>query len=239
MKLLKLKQQLKGIFLKYRLHRLVRHFGPGFSTLHHMSLLSDFVESFHNLPQNDFFQKQRDYKKRYNLYYHLLNDIIKDEAIQYLEFGVAKGTSFRWWLEHAQNSASRFYGFDTFTGLPEDWDFFKAGAMTAGGALPEIKDARGEFYKGMFQDTLPGFLHNFSNQNRNVIHMDADLYTSTLYVLTSLAPYLKQGDIIIFDEFAVPDHEFLAFKNFIDAYRVNFDFLGAVNNYYCLAIKIV
>ena len=42
--------------------------------------------------------------------------------------------------------------------------------------------------------------------------MDADLYSSTLYVLTMLAPYLKAGDIVMFDEFTVPRHEYLAFK---------------------------
>ena len=31
--------------------------------------------------------------------------------------------------------------------------------------------------------------------------MDADLYSATLFTLTSFAPFLKKGDIILFDEF--------------------------------------
>lgn len=68
--------------------------------------------------------------------------------------------------------------------------------------------------------------------------MDADLFSSTLYVLTSLAPFLKSGDIIIFDEFNVPNHEFLAFEAFINSYYFEYEVLGAVNNYYNLAVKI-
>ena len=37
---------------------------------------------------------------------------------------------------------------------------------------------------------------NLLSDKRLVINIDADLYTSTLYVLTMLAPYLKKDDII-------------------------------------------
>ena len=68
--------------------------------------------------------------------------------------------------------------------------------------------------------------------------MDADLYSSTLYVLTSIARYLKPGDIIFFDEFNVPNHEFAAFNQFVSSYYIKYELLGAVNNYYQIAIKI-
>ena len=68
--------------------------------------------------------------------------------------------------------------------------------------------------------------------------MDADLYTSTLFVLTKLLPLLKKDDIIIFDEFGVPTHEFKAFTEIVSAYKLNYEFLGAINNYLQIAIKI-
>lgn len=132
--------------------------------------------------------------------------------LNYLEFGVESGNSFKWWLENATHVKSRFYGFDTFEGLPEKWGVYKKGAMMS--EIPTVNDIRAKFIKGLFQNTLPDFLkqNNLNSQVRNIIHLDADLFSSTLYVLTSLAPYIKKGDILLFDEFNVPNHEFFAFK---------------------------
>jgi hypothetical protein len=156
----------------------------------------------------------------------------------YLEFGVCRGESFKWWLENTQNSGHLMVGFDTFEGLPENWGVFKKGDMNA--AIPEIEDQRGRFVKGLFQDTLPAFLKegHLTNDKRLIVHLDADLFTSTLYVLTTLAPYLKKGDVLFFDEFNVPNHEFFAFKMFCDSYYIKTKLLGAVNNYYQVAIEI-
>ena len=68
--------------------------------------------------------------------------------------------------------------------------------------------------------------------------MDADLYTSTLYVLTMLDSYLKPGDIVLFDEFGVPTHEFLAFNNYTSSYQRKFELIGAANNYFFTAFKV-
>ena len=68
--------------------------------------------------------------------------------------------------------------------------------------------------------------------------LDADLYTATLFVLTSLAPFLKKDDIIFFDEFVVPTHEFMAYHQFINSYYFDLELLGAANNYYFVAFKV-
>ncbi len=188
---------------------------------------------------NDFFSYQFDYNKRFSLYQHITDAETKNEPIEYLEFGVAGGSSFKWWVENNTNPQSKFHGFDTFEGLPEDWGPFKAGDMSAGSKTPDIQDSRVKFYKGLFQQTLPGFIQKFNSNNRKVIHMDADLYTSTLYSLTSLAPLLKKNDIILFDEYLVPSHEFLAFNNFTKSYYINVELIGAANNYLFTAFKIV
>ena len=69
--------------------------------------------------------------------------------------------------------------------------------------------------------------------------MDADIYSATLYTLTSLAPYLKKGDIIFFDEFAVPTHEFKAFTDFTQSFYIDFKLIAAANNYYFSVFKVV
>ncbi|MEM7041040.1 MAG: TylF/MycF/NovP-related O-methyltransferase, partial [Bacteroidota bacterium] len=195
-------------------------------------------EKHSQLGFNDFYSRKWGYDKRYDLYAYILKAEQLTEPITYLEFGVAAGKSFKWWLAHSTHPDSRFYGFDTFTGLPEDWNELEAGSMSTDGAIPDVNDDRAEFLKGLFQDTLPDFIQRMPKDKRKVLMMDADLYTSTLYVLTSLAPYLKSGDVIFFDEFSVPRHEFLAWKNFVDSYRVDFEVLGAANNYYFLALKL-
>jgi uncharacterized membrane protein len=68
--------------------------------------------------------------------------------------------------------------------------------------------------------------------------LDADIFSATLYVLTTLAPYLQPNDILFFDEFNVPSHEYLAFKMFTQSYYVQTEVLGAVNNFYQVAFKI-
>ena len=71
--------------------------------------------------------------------------------------------------------------------------------------------------------------------------MDADLYTSTLYVLTRLAPFLKSSDIIIFDDFSAKlgfAHEFRAFLDFFASYRYSYKVIGAANLFWHVALKI-
>jgi len=185
------------------------------------------------------FSPWRDYSKRYRLYQHVVETAkLLKEPIDYLEFGVFRGESVKWWVRNCTHADSRFYGFDTFEGLPEDWGMYKKGEMTA--HIPVIDDSRVQFVQGLFQSSLPGFLEttNLRNGKRKVIHLDADLFSSTLYALTSLAPYLKKGDILLFDEFNVPNHEFFAFKVFSESYYVKTKLLGAVNNYFQVALMI-
>ena len=189
---------------------------------------------------NDFFVLKRDYNKRYLLYQHVMDGYyLKDESIDYLELGVCGGQSFEWWLAANKNPGSRFYGFDTFEGLPEKWGaFFNKGDMYA--QVPELNDGRAEFIKGLFQQTLIPFLqtHPLENGKRKIIHLDADLFSSTLFSLATLFPYLKKNDILFFDEFNVPNHEFYALHVFTEAFYVQTELIGAVNNYYQVALIV-
>ena len=188
---------------------------------------------------NDFYSPFRDYAKRYQLYQYLVQqEDLKETAIDYVELGVSMGLSFQWWVKHNTHVDSRFYGFDTFEGLPEKWGLYDRGAMSA--SIPQVEGTRHEFVKGLFQETLPGFLKTgkLSEPKKKIIHLDADLFSATLYGLTSLHPYLRPGDILIFDEFSVPLHEFKAFMDYMESYYVKYKVLAAVNNYFQVAVKI-
>ncbi|WP_121354463.1 class I SAM-dependent methyltransferase [Flavisolibacter nicotianae] len=229
----------KIIFIYLRLHKLLNPFSSLFLNLYCMTKLSDLVARSKPEVHNDFPSKW-DYQKRYQLYKRVIEkEGLAGEAINYMEFGVAAGHSFRFFLQENQNPQSRFYGFDTFTGLPEDWGPFKKGSFSNENQIPVIQDERGKFYQGLFQQTIHRFLPELDNSRRNVLMLDADIYSATLYALTSLAPFLKKGDLIFFDEFAVPTHEFKAFLDFVQAYYINLEMIAAANNYYFSIFKVV
>jgi hypothetical protein len=101
-----------------------------------------------------------------------------------------------------------------------------------------ITDTRAGFYKGLFQDTLIPFLDQYKSERRKLIHMDADIFSATLFTLSQLYRHLREGDVIMFDEFAVPTHEFMAFKIFAESFYLKYEVIAAANNYLFLAIKI-
>jgi len=188
---------------------------------------------------NDFYQEKWDYNRRYHLYEAIKKqEDLSGQSVDYFEFGVASGSSFKWWLQNNTNASSRFFGFDTFEGLPEKWGPFEKGAMAHSLETLNITDQRACFYKGLFQQTLIPFLEQYDSRNRKLIHIDSDLFSSAIFTMSQLYRFLKPGDILLFDEFAVPQHEFLAFKIFTESFYVGYEVIGAANNYLFVAIKI-
>lgn len=229
-------RKFKYYFYKYGIHKILP--GDKLIFLGHLSRLSKWISENKGLGFSNFPTKNFDYQDRFKLFQYVIDKEIKDEAVDYLEFGVSTGASFRWWAEHLKNPNTRLFGFDTFTGLPEDWGPFKAGAMSNGNKPPEMNDSRCTFYQGIFQKTLYDFLKTYQSDKKKIIHLDADLYSATLFVLTMMSPYLNKGDIIFFDEFNVPMHEYKALKEWTEAFYPEYEVLGEVNNYYQLAIKV-
>ncbi|MBS1731586.1 MAG: hypothetical protein JSS67_12540 [Bacteroidetes bacterium] len=188
------------------------------------------------IEKNDFFRWKRNYHQRLDGFEFILKKYdVENVPVSYMEFGVASGDSFSWWLNRLKNKESSFWGFDTFEGLPEDWGlFFKKGAMAH--HISKFDDARYIFVKGIFQDTLVKFIKENQEvillSRRKIIHLDADLFSATVFVLSQLYPYLNNGDILIFDEFSVPNSEFYALKIFQDCFYIKLKPVCATNNFY-------
>ncbi len=110
----------------------------------------------------------------------------RDTELRYLEFGVYKGSSMKRATSLYVNPETRFVGFDSFQGLPERWFTMDAGHFSTGGEEPMIKDSRVEFRKGWFQNTVKDFLPALKHEpsKTTLVHFDADLYSSTLFVMT-------------------------------------------------------
>jgi len=177
------------------------------------------------------------FPNRLILYEYINETVLKRAAIDFLEFGVSTGDSIRAWMRLNTNSNSRFFGFDTFLGLPEEWKHFgyvsQKGAFSTGGQPPVVeRDSRIAWLIGMFQDTLPAFLRDFSPRNQLVIHLDPDLYSSTLYVLSVLNPVLSPGTTVLFDDFTCFDNQFRALGDFSSAFRRDYRILGCGGDYY-------
>ncbi|GLZ52735.1 class I SAM-dependent methyltransferase [Actinomycetospora sp. NBRC 106378] len=137
-----------------------------------------------------------------------------------LEFGVYSGTTLR---QIAGDRGGAVFGFDSFEGLPEDWRAgFRAGTFAVD-TLPEVDGA--ELVVGWFSETLPGFLDSHPGPV-DLLHLDADLYSSTATVLELVGPRLRSGSVVVFDEYlnhpGWQDGEHRAWREFVAAHDVEF-----------------
>jgi hypothetical protein len=194
-------------------------------SVHHRALLAAYGPAYRSWLESHPCERLPD---RDDLYRLLIEREGLDGPIDYLEFGVFQGQTIRWWTEQNRHPESRFIGFDSFEGLPEPWVGvgLPKGTFSVAGQVPTIADPRCSFVKGLFQETLPSWLIGREFPRRIVLHIDADLYSSTLLVLTQMLPRLKRDDIVIFDEFGTYLHEFRALVDATTAYPMAFRALG-------------
>jgi len=124
-----------------------------------------------------------------------------DPDLLHLEFGVYEG--------HSINAAARakpaatFYGFDSFVGLPVDWElgekYVKADRFDLKGVLPKVRP-NVELVAGYFDETLQPWLVMHKYEPVGFLHIDCDVYESAFYVLQTLDQYIRPGSILLFDE---------------------------------------
>lgn len=162
--------------------------------------------------------------------------LINPEYSHILEFGVYQGIT----ITKAKNTLSssfpdkefKIYGFDSFLGLPEDWTGVAGfvapkGAFNVNGAVPNIPGVK--FFAGWFEDTIPEYLKEADTIA--LLHIDCDLYSSTVTVLENIRPYIKPGTIIVFDEWVYfynadcSDHEQKAFYEWVSKHNINYEFI--------------
>lgn len=160
--------------------------------------------------------------------YEIILSEAADKRVLYLEFGVFEGAATKWWAERLKHPDTRLIGFDTFDGLPETWnDDYQKGHFSVGGDLPRIDDSRVSFERGLFSDTLPHV--TLPEHDLLVLNLDADLYSSTKYVLDTLVDRIPVGSYLYFDEFNDADHELRALNEFMKETGWRFELLGVTN----------
>lgn len=123
-----------------------------------------------------------------------------------VEYGVAGGDGARWWLRNVPDRSFRYFGFDTFTGLPINW--FRQGIIyrprgffnQEGKAPTRGIDGRASFVIGDVTDKTEEIESIMRKDFQKIILLDMDLYEPTAFVWKVIAPLLKSGDVIYFDE---------------------------------------
>jgi hypothetical protein len=132
----------------------------------------------------------------------------------FAEFGVWKGACARYTTKFIFGER-KLHLFDSFEGLPTDWvGKFKKGHFNLGGNIPKFNPNKTVVYKGWFSDTVPAFAKSLKAP-LSFIHMDADLYSSTMDVLIPLNDKIAKGTIVLFDEYL--------FKGLDDEHRALID----------------
>jgi len=162
----------------------------------------------------------------------------------FAEFGVFEGKTLRMIKQKMfKYMIDRpLYGFDSFEGLPEDYTpyyvkgMFSVEPSKVSRMTGLLRHSGVELVPGYFDETLEPFLVKHPGHCA-FIHMDADLYSSTKYVLDVLMTHhrLIPGTVIQFDEMFLVGRdddvwyydEFQAWNEFVEAYDIEFDWIGS------------
>jgi hypothetical protein len=155
-----------------------------------------------------------------------------------LEFGVASGVTINHVARHFPGRP--IHGFDSFRGLPENWRTGIERGAFARQELPRVEPTV-SLYPGLFNDTAPAFAALHPGPIA-LLHVDCDLYSSTVTVLEAVGSRLRPGSIVVFDEyFNYPgwqQHEFKAWQEFVAASGLRYEYLGLVRNNQQVAVRI-
>jgi len=195
----------------------LKHYGSNLLVDLQLEAKKDTVEYVKaNMADAPYFEKHQ----------QLVRNVVHEASLPglYMEFGVGRGKSIRWIGESAGRPV---YGFDSFEGIPEYWNGNPIGAF-AQKKLPKVPD-NVNFEIGMFDKTIPAFLERESDPIA-LLHVDCDLYSSTVTIFEMLGSRLQPGAIVLFDEYynfpRWQQHEFKAFQEFVAKSGVEYEYIA-------------
>lgn len=196
-------------------------------TIRRLTIAIGYLEIGRYLAQNGYEVKEY-VKSRYEIF-DKAADSVGEQSVLYIEFGVAEGQSISYWSDLLKNKRAVLHGFDSFEGLPEDWaGAHPKGMFSTAGNPPAIDDERVSFHIGWFSETLERYV--VPVHDLLIINCDADLYSSTRSVLTTMGPYIRKGTLLYLDEFSDVRHEFRAFSEFMQENQRTFEVLWATKS---------
>lgn len=164
----------------------------------------------------------------------------------FLEMGVGMGRTINFIA--ALNPTKPIHGFDSFEGLPQDWD--KGDKVIAKGTFartdptyvpPVLRNVR--LYEGLFSTVLPKFKTQIlGDAPIAFLHIDCDSYTPTKETFSILKENIRPGAVIAFDELynysKYEEHEWKAFQEFLTETGYKFEPLAYNINHEQVAVRI-
>ena len=117
---IKIIKKFKAYFIRLKVHKVFGFTADYFIYFGYLLKMSKWIDNNKDkLKYNDFYNKRVVHKNRVELYdVFATENRLKKNVINYLEFGVGRGNSLRWWTDNNTNPKSVFWGFDTYEGLP-------------------------------------------------------------------------------------------------------------------------
>jgi hypothetical protein len=196
----------------------------------HYQVNQKAVEESANYAMNNFSEAMI-FPLREDLWEYCINKVpnLRSEGGVIAEFGVWKGKSINYFAKKCPSAT--VFGFDSFEGLEEDWYGWKLskGTFSTSGKPPKCAK-NVQLFKGWFEDTVPVFLEQLEDTQIQILHMDADTFKPTSYVLNKLSANLGRGTIVIFDEyFGYTNwklHEFKAWQELAKSKNIEYQYIG-------------
>jgi O-methyltransferase len=148
------------------------------------------------------------------------------------EAGVYLGGTAR--LILSTSTSKRLHLFDTFAGLPFGEGDFEAGEWK--GSIAEVRrnlsefSSRLEFHQGYFPDSAAGL----EDLRFSFVHLDLDLYQSTLSALEWFWPRMNPGAVLLSHDYPLSDGVVKAFHEF---FAVRAEPFIALSGNQCVAVK--
>ena len=203
----------------------------------HKEATKDSVKYICEKASNSVMLGNRKQLLKFALKEYVKNSEYKDKL--FLEFGTYKGELINFCSSLIPEA--KFYGFDSFEGLPESFSIWKRGRFDIKGKLPKV-NKNVSLIKGYFNETLPKFLEEHK-EKAAFIHIDCDLYSSTKTVFDNIYDRIVPNTVIQFDEYynypGWRNHEFKAFQEFCKKYSVEYEYIGISHMQVAVVIKSI
>ena len=165
-----------------------------------------------------------------------------------LEMGVCTGRTINFIA--ALNPEHKIYGFDSFEGLPHAWVGLNNYSFPIGefgfkesGMVPAVLH-NVCLVKGLFSETLPVFSREIMKDAPiGFLHIDCDMYQSTMDVFQHIGHRLVPGSIVLFDElYNYPMwqlNEWKALQEFLKSSGKNVEFIAFNENWGQVAVRFI